>query len=87
MKHLTRILGIGTAIAAYAMWRSSRGAPVREPDEERDVADMIAGLADVDPQAMTQISGEGIDVDANAAAHAQIPAQRDRLPRHGKNIL
>jgi hypothetical protein len=87
MRLFSKILGIGAAIAAYSFWRNARRAAVREPGEDPDVADMIAGIAEVDPQPLSQISGEGIDPDATAAAHDEIPDQRERLPRHGKNIL
>jgi len=49
-------------------------------------ADLITGIADVDPQPLTQIAGDGIDLDATEAAHHDIPAQRDRLPIAGKTI-
>ena len=39
-----------------------------------------SGIADVDPEGLAQM-GEGIDLDANASAHADIKAQRDRFPR------
>ena len=38
------------------------------------------GIADVDPEPMTQIAGEGIDPDANEKAHNSVKEQRDRLP-------
>ena len=50
-------------------------------------ADIIGmGISSVDPEPLTQISGEGIDLDRNEAAHQDIPAQRARLPMPGKNI-
>ena len=39
------------------------------------------GIADVDPEPMTQIAGEGIDPDANDKAHTSVKDQRDKLPR------
>ena len=45
----------------------------------------IIGLADVDPQALTQM-GEAIDPEMTKAAHEEIPEQRDRLPVRGKNV-
>ena len=38
------------------------------------------GIADVDPQPMTQIAGEGIDPDANDKAQSSVKEQRARLP-------
>ena len=38
------------------------------------------GIADVDPVALSGM-GEGIDPDANAAAHREIREQREKLPR------
>ena len=38
------------------------------------------GLADVDPQPMTQIAGEGIDPEGNEKAHSSVKDQRERLP-------
>jgi hypothetical protein len=40
-----------------------------------------SGIADVDPEPLTQISGEGIDPVRDLAAHDDIKAVRDRLPR------
>ena len=48
-------------------------------------ADLV-GISTVDPGPLTQIAGEGIDVDRNEAAHHDITAQRERLPIPGKNI-
>jgi hypothetical protein len=45
----------------------------------------IIGLADVDPQALTQM-GEAIDPELTKAAHEEIPEQRDKLPVRGKNV-
>lgn len=39
------------------------------------------GLSDVDPEPLTQF-GEAIDPEATERAHEEIPAQRERLPRH-----
>ena len=56
------------------------------PDDARITdADLVvvaveSGIADVDPEGLAQM-GEGIDLDANAAAHADVAAQRDRFPR------
>ena len=54
----------------------------REAPRTLDV-DAVArhsGLADVDPEALAQTAGEGIDPDDNEKAHASVKEQRDRLP-------
>lgn len=38
------------------------------------------GISDVDPEGLTQF-GEAVDPEATEAAHTEIPAQRERLPR------
>ncbi len=48
--------------------------------------DMIAvatqsGIADVDPEPLSQVVGEGIDPMRDPAAHNEIIELRDRLPR------
>lgn len=55
----------------------------REAPRTLDV-DAVArhsGLAEVDPEPMTQIAGEGIDPEDNDKAHTSVKDQRDRLPR------
>jgi hypothetical protein len=54
-------------------------APREAPD--------VRGIADVDPEPLAQTAGEGIDVDAVAAAHDDIVELREKLPRHGDNVL
>jgi hypothetical protein len=46
--------------------------PLVQGDPREWVAD--AGLARVDPQPMTQTSGEGIDLEADEAAHSYVGA-------------
>jgi hypothetical protein len=36
-------------------------------------AEIIGGIASVDPEPLAQTAGEGIDLDANAAAHRRTP--------------
>jgi hypothetical protein len=40
-----------------------------------------SGIADVDPQYISHVAGEGIDLDRDVAAHEEILEQRERLPR------
>ncbi|MDB4956770.1 MAG: hypothetical protein JWO36_4339 [Myxococcales bacterium] len=53
-----------------------------------EIADSVthAGIADVDPQPLAQVAGEGIDPDAVEAAHHELPDLRERLPQPGKNL-
>lgn len=43
-----------------------------------------SGIASVDPEPLAQTAGEGIALDPVAAAHTEIEALRERLPRPGK---
>jgi hypothetical protein len=48
--------------------------------------DMVAvatesGIADVDPEPISHVAGEGIDLDRDIAAHEEIADLRERLPR------
>lgn len=69
-----------------------RGAPVPAPDDAGDAdpgtgdPPLPVGISEVDPQPLTQISGEGIDPDATRAAHEEPRAQRARLAVPGKNL-
>jgi hypothetical protein len=56
-------------------------------DRETDEGSPPMGISDVDPQPVTQISGEGIDPDATRVAHEDLPDQRERLPIPGKNLV
>ena len=38
-----------------------------------------SGIADVDPEAISHVAGEGIDLDRDVAAHREIAEQRQRL--------
>ena len=48
-------------------------------DQLRDIA-THSGIADVDPEPLSQVSGEGIDLDRDVDAHEKIREQRERLP-------
>ena len=68
---------LGHAPAGVAL---DHAAPAMSSLGDSDgLAGQIAGIADVDPVPLTGM-GEGIDVDANAAAHRDIRDQREKLP-------
>jgi hypothetical protein len=52
-------------------------------DEEQDLRDVAtrSGIADVDPEPLSQISGEGIDLERDVRAHNDIEEQRERMRR------
>ncbi|HEU4612689.1 MAG TPA: hypothetical protein VFS15_11455 [Kofleriaceae bacterium] len=41
-----------------------------------------SGIANVDPVPLSQVVGEGIDLDGDITAHQEISDLHDRLPRH-----
>jgi hypothetical protein len=45
-----------------------------------------SGIADVDPEPLSNIAGEGIDLDATSRAHRDLRDLRERLPQPGKNL-
>jgi hypothetical protein len=74
-----------TPTAAFPAGASPRDDRTSEAGVSRE-APAFAGIADVDPQPLTQVAAEALDPDATARAHDDIPAQRDRLPVRGKNL-
>jgi hypothetical protein len=60
------------------------GDPGDELAEEVTVIATSSGIANVDPVPLAQTAGEGIALDPIAAAHTEIEAIRERLPRPGK---
>ena len=46
----------------------------------RDVA-IHSGISDVDPQYLSHVAGEGIDLDLDTAAHDVLVEVRERMPR------
>jgi hypothetical protein len=67
----------------------SAGSPdVIGLDDDRGAgsAPEIAGISDVDPGPLTQVSAEAIDPEATEEAHEQPRRQRERLPMPGKNL-
>ena len=55
---------MGAAVALKKMVRSRQGA----------------GIANVDPEPLSQVAGEGIDLDRDIAAHETFADQCERLP-------
>ncbi len=51
------------------------GAPVMDAEIVQHM-----GIAEVDPEPLAQIAGEGIDLDANEAAHRRTPGPRKNVP-------
>jgi len=74
-----RRAGLHTAREADVRFDSQFGTSVPANENLVDVA-KHSGIADVDPQPMTQIAGEGIDPDADVRAQESVKEQRDRLP-------
>jgi len=87
---------IAAAVMLKKLVRSRRGAHATPTDEASfggDIAsaaelneDLVAvatesGIANVDPEPLSQVAGEGIDLDRDVAAHQEIAELRERLPR------
>lgn len=52
----------------------------REINEDlRNVATR-SGIADVDPEPISHVAGEGIDLDRDVNAHEELREQRERMP-------
>jgi hypothetical protein len=71
-------------LCALALRR--RRAARHAPAEAAASAAVGPGIAAVDPEPMTQIAGEGIDLEADAAAHRDTADLRARLPVRGVNV-
>ena len=77
---------VGLGVIAYRLVQRYRSRALedlehRTPGMANPEVATRMGISDVDPQPMTQISGEGIDRDANQDAHSALPDQRAKLPR------
>lgn len=65
----------------------SPGADDRELDVAANDNDNLvavateSGIADVDPVPLSNVAGEGIDLERDVAAHTELRDLRDRLPR------
>lgn len=57
-------------------------AAVELTDTDMTAVATESGIANVDPVPLSQVVGEGIDLDRDIAAHQEIPELHDRLPRH-----
>jgi hypothetical protein len=83
-KTLLVLLGVAVtsgAILARRMRRAGTDLAAAAREAARG-----AGIAEVDPEPMTQIAGEGIDLDADRRAHREVRALRQRLPVRGDNV-
>lgn len=95
LKLATNIVVVGGMIAAAVLLKRivrARRAMSATPTDEvglgaRDVLDedmravaTESGIADVDPESISQVAGEGIDLDGDIAAHQEISELRERLP-------
>jgi hypothetical protein len=50
-----------------------------EDDDLREVATR-SGIADIDPEPLSHVAGEGIDLDRDVNAHEELREQRERMP-------
>jgi hypothetical protein len=89
MKIVTKMLGVaalvGTGILVErARQRRQLGAPApgglgAAPIMDAEIVQHM-GIAEVDPEPLAQVAGEGIDLDANDAAHRRTPGPRKNVP-------
>lgn len=99
---MTKLLAVGSLLALGGRWLKRQSAfsltatGASPLGSDRVDAGMSAlsgapdldgtGIADVDPVPLTQVAGEGIDLDRDVQAHTEIAEQRERLPQPGKNL-
>jgi hypothetical protein len=90
MKFVRKLLGSALVSAGVVYLRGrrralamARGADETSAPTNEDLIDVAtkSGIADVDPESLSQVAGEGIDPVQNLAAHDDIKSLRDRLPR------
>jgi hypothetical protein len=97
MRFVRRLLAFGLLGAGVVYLRgrrralrTARGADVRFDDnfgtsvpanENLAAIATESGIADVDPEPLSNVAGEGIDLDADVAAHEDIVDLHERLPR------
>jgi hypothetical protein len=99
MKLLIKMLGLGLIVAAAISYDRERlrragrldagssGGRDMAPDADDMVVEaVIVGIAEVDPEPLANMAGEGIDPDAVDEAHRSVQEQRDQLPVSGKNL-
>lgn len=98
MKFVRKLLGIGLLAAGVVYLRGRRSAlrmaraaearfddnfGTSTPANENLVAVATqSGIADVDPEPISHVAGEGIDPVRDLEAHDSVKAVRDRMPRH-----
>jgi hypothetical protein len=51
----------------------------QDEDDLREVATR-SGIADIDPEPLSHVAGEGIDLDRDVNAHEELREQRERMP-------
>lgn len=80
--HAERDEAISTASAESVDFDDNLGTsiPANENENLVDVATK-SGIADVDPEPLSHVAGEGIDLDGDVKAHSELRDLRDRLPR------
>ena len=98
MRLVRKLLGIGLLAASVVYLRRRRrargllradevrfddtvGTSVGSTEDLFDVATQ-SGLADVDPEPISHVAGEGIDPVRDVEAHTSVTAARERMPRH-----
>jgi hypothetical protein len=98
MRFVRKLLGIALVAGGVVYLRGRRKALAMARGSEEsfdnqfgtsvpmheDLVDVAthSGNADVDPEPLSQVAGEGIDPVRDVAAHDEIVDQRERLPRH-----
>lgn len=80
------IVAGGTIAAAVVLKKLVRIRRGKHGTLDDAAGDMIAvatesGLAEVDPEPISHVAGEGIDLDRDVAAHEELADLRARLPR------
>jgi hypothetical protein len=72
---------LAMARGADASFDNQFGTSVPVHEDLVDIA-TESGIADVDPEPLSHVAGEGIDPVRDVAAHDEIIEQRERLLRH-----
>jgi hypothetical protein len=73
-------MALAMARGADEAFDNQVGTSVPTDENLVDVATR-SGIADVDPESLSQVAGEGIDTVRDLSAHEDVQALRDRLPR------
>jgi hypothetical protein len=91
MRLMTKLLALsGIIYAAILVDRRRRRGSVNDsiamaPDVAVMDAEVIIGIAEVDPEPLSQMV-EAMDPEATENAHRDVQEQRDRMPTSGKNV-